>query len=156
MKKEQAEIFSANMSIVGGVLKTKTHELSLDEVYESSCDNLKMIAAKTGKGKSTLMLERALDDSKNGKNVLFITQEPIQNITKKIKDSTITDSVEKMNFQVAVVDLEIEKEDVVNIISDLENDGVHVEEVYVDGIRDLGALFEIDKNFTVSVQLPAN
>lgn len=156
MKKEFLEKVVPDLKPIGGTLKTKTHELSLDEVYESSCDNLKMIAAKTGKGKSTLMLERALNDSTNGKNVLFITQEPIQNIIKKIEDSTITDSVEKLNVQVAVVDLEIEKEDVVNIISDLENDGVHVEEVYVDGIRDLGALFEIDKNFTVSVQLPAN
>lgn len=99
MKKEQAEIFSANMSKVGGVLKIKTHEFPLDEVYESSCGNLKMIAAKTGKGKSTLMLERALESAKNGENVLFITQEPVQNVTRKIKDSTISDSVEKLIFK---------------------------------------------------------
>lgn len=42
MKKEQVEIFSANMSKVGGVLKIKTHEFPLDEVYESSCGNLNL------------------------------------------------------------------------------------------------------------------
>lgn len=173
MKKEFLEKVVPDLKPIGGTLKTKTHELSLDNVYKGTVDNVTVIAAEVGSGKSTIMANYAAKDSLNGNKVLFVTldqtfkgiQEEILNVkvkkkTKKQKDLDI--DVEIIPFEnVKLVGIN-DYADIVETFHNAEGEIGKIKKVYVDAIfgldeDDLEDLFSkfrhIKAEFVVSVQL---
>lgn len=150
---------------IEGELVTATHSLKLKEVYEAQYENIKIIASQTGKGKTTVLADKAINTAAAGTKSVFISNEnSIMELQQTFKNVIVKDSsdLENLALDVITFDDTIDSGTLIAIIKSFVAEGNEVEEVFVDVfnpeidkplINSLQEISALNLNVTLTIQL---
>lgn len=144
-----------------GKLETNTHALDLDGIYQAQKGDMTVIAAQTGKGKSTLLASKALKDSLEGLEVLYLTSEVKgEELDKLLTNVKIEQDFDELNIHVGETDSQLDSESIVQLVESFVAEGNKVDKVYVDHfvLKESQSMEEAmlemqDLNVVISIQL---